>query len=156
MHPEISSRYGNHVRVRASGICLTDQGILMVRHNLGNGDFWAPPGGGVDFGIPAEEVVKKEVLEETGLSVSVGKHLFTCEFIRPPLHAIELFFEIFTADHTPMAGTDPETRHQIILEARFLTDSEIRKIDPIHLHGLFKQVAGIFDIPGLKGYLKLS
>jgi 8-oxo-dGTP diphosphatase len=48
-------------------------GVLLVRRNLEPGrGLWAMPGGYVDRGEVVEAAVAREVLEETGLRISVG------------------------------------------------------------------------------------
>src|SRR5687767_8644102 len=94
MDAELAKIYGNKVRVRACGICWKDDRLLLVNHKgITSSDFWAPPGGGVDFEESIETTLKKEFEEETGLIIKPGDFLFGCELIQKPIHAVELFFE---------------------------------------------------------------
>ena len=69
--------------------------LLVNHHSLNKGnDFWAPPGGGMDFGQSAEENLQREFLEDTGLKVDVEKFLCIHEYLKAPLHAIELIFKV--------------------------------------------------------------
>src|SRR5882762_5053673 len=96
MENEVQKFYGNRLRVRACGVCVKDDSILLVNHyGISNQDFWSPPGGGIEFGEGAVDCLNREFNEEAGLSVKTGRFLFACEFIQHPLHAIELFFEVF-------------------------------------------------------------
>src|SRR5688572_17010203 len=94
MESEIAKIYGNRLRVRVCGICWENDRLLLVNHQMPNGDFWAPPGGGLEFGEEAADALKREFKEEANLDIDVGSYLFGCEFIRQPLHAIELFFDV--------------------------------------------------------------
>src|SRR5688572_12398154 len=95
MDSSIHSLYGEKIRVRVCGLCWQDGRLLMVKHNgLAEGGFWAPPGGGLEFGENLHVRLEKEFIEETGLQISVGEFQFGCEFIQTPLHAIELFFQV--------------------------------------------------------------
>lgn len=64
---------------RASGraIIIHEGHILLIRYK--NGQYYNFPGGGVEDGETLAECVKREVLEETGLTVDVGEMLFTLE-----------------------------------------------------------------------------
>lgn len=160
MDPKIGKIYGNRVRIRVCGICRDDCGsLLMVNHKmLTNGNFWAPPGGGVEFGNSAEETLVKEFQEETGLKAKIGPLLFICEFIKDPLHAIELFFEVTKEGGQLITGTDPEMgiNDQIIENVRFLTFDEITRIPPEEKHGIFNRIMALDDLRKIPAYVKLT
>ena len=47
---------------------------------------WEFPGGGVEFGDTLEETLKREIEEEYGVEISVGKLLDVCDHIIPEEH----------------------------------------------------------------------
>jgi 8-oxo-dGTP diphosphatase len=102
--------YGGRIRVRVCGVCIENEHILLACHRpiLGEKDYWCPPGGGVDVGETAEIALKREFLEETGLAIEVGRLLYTKEFVQPPLHAIELYFDVKIIGGKLITGHDPE------------------------------------------------
>ena len=158
MQNSVTDLYGNRVRVRACGICLLDDKILLINHkSLSESDFWAPPGGGISFGESAENCIVREFHEETGLTIRVDHYLFACEFITTPLHAIELFFKVTVLAGSLTRGTDPEMddKSQIIQSVTFLSEADIKAMKTNTLHGLFKMVAKPAEILGLRGYFKL-
>jgi 8-oxo-dGTP diphosphatase len=105
----VEEKFGNRLRVRVCGICIHESAILMVHHQgLREGPFWAPPGGGMEYGVPAAANLEREFLEETGLEVRTGQWLFATEFIQSPLHAVELFFLVDRIGGSLRAGYDPE------------------------------------------------
>jgi ADP-ribose pyrophosphatase YjhB (NUDIX family) len=65
-------------RVGAYGLLTKDNQILLCRlsdkvpRNPGK---WTLPGGGIEFGESPEEAAAREILEETGLSASIGRLL---------------------------------------------------------------------------------
>jgi 8-oxo-dGTP diphosphatase len=127
MNQEIINQYGNQVRVRVCGICIIEDKILLINHSGMNesGNFWSPPGGGLQFGETIEECLKREFLEETNTIISVGKFLTISEYIKIPLHAIELFYEVKIESGKVKKGFDPEMEQQIIKDIRWLTFEEV-------------------------------
>ncbi|MFZ2187052.1 MAG: NUDIX domain-containing protein [Candidatus Moraniibacteriota bacterium] len=66
----------------AKGIIHKDGRILVLKrsdHDDHKPGVWETPGGGVDQEENPQEALKREILEETGLIVTVGKpfHVFT-------------------------------------------------------------------------------
>lgn len=156
MEPEIKATYGNKIRVRACGLCWKDNALLLVNHHhLGPAHFWAPPGGGVELWTSAEQTVKREFLEETGLEVEVGEFQFAAEFIREPLHAIELFFLVTITGGALQKGRDPETKLQLIKEVAFKNFETILSLPAQQRHGIFEHVRTPSDLRNLRGYIRL-
>ena len=158
MSDTVRELYGKKLRVRACGLCVLDESLLLINHSsLSVGDFWAPPGGGIEFGEEAATCIKREFEEETGLKVEVGAFLFACEFIKVPLHAVELFFKVNWVGGNLASGYDPEVgpAHQIIKEARFITWRQVSEMDPDQLHGIFNFTPNPSQIMELRGYFKV-
>jgi 8-oxo-dGTP diphosphatase len=154
MTEEVARIYGNKVRVRACGLCWHDNQLLMINHrSITNNDFWAPPGGGVDFGKSLSDTLKKEFWEEANLHITPGKFVFGCEFIQHPIHAIELFYDVAIQSGTLKTGYDPEI--QIIEEARFLTEKEIWQIPKNERHGIFGIAETLHDLQNLSGFFRV-
>jgi 8-oxo-dGTP diphosphatase len=153
---EIINVFGNKLRCRVGGVCIENNQILLIKHtNLGtNGYLWSPPGGGIHFGESAKEALKREFLEETGFAVSVGKFLYVNEFLSPPLHAIELFFEVKIISGTLKTGTDPEMKDssQIIQKVEFLSIKDIKNEPKASIHNMFKTINSLDDILEFEGF----
>lgn len=157
MQEEVHNFYGNRLRIRVCGILQHGDSILLANHRgLGTTDFWAPPGGGMEFGESATECLKREWREETGLDIKVSDFLFACELIRSPLHAFELFFLVEKSGGTLALGSDAEKdAPHILSDLRFIDWPTIAKIDKSQLHGMFQLVGKPAEIVHLKGYFKL-
>jgi len=154
MNEEISRIYGKRLRVRASGLLFEAGKLLVVNHHsLTDNFFWAPPGGGVEYGEFLETTLKREVLEETGLEISVNKFAFGCEFINEPLHAIELFFWMEHQGGTLRAGLDPEL--QLIQDVKFLGQDELRAIPDSERHGILRLAQTMQDFQQLTGFYRI-
>ena len=152
----IVEQFGNKLRIRVCGLCIEDEEILLVNHHSlnKNGDFWGPPGGGMDFGLSAEENLKREFIEETGLNIEIERFLFVHEYLSPPLHAIELVFKVKRIDGTLKIGLDPELQkdEQIIKNVQFIPFNKVINLGKENIHKMFINVHKISDVANLKGY----
>ena len=132
----------------------------MIKHrSIGkNGMLWAPPGGGMQYGESAEKTIQREFEEETGLKINVDRYLFTHEFLNPPLHAIELFFEVSRLAGDLKRGYDPEMHkdEQIIAQVAFLDMDKIKEIDHDSLHYVLRLVKNLNELLSLEGYIKFE
>ncbi len=157
MIESVFNAFGNNLRVRVCGLLVVDGRLLMINHQgINDGDFWSPPGGGLQFGETIETCLKREFLEETGLNIQSKGFQFFGEFIKPPLHALELFFSVDARELNFKRGYDPEMLEmQIIQEVKFLTWAEINGISPESRHGIFNLVTESSKILDLKGHLML-
>jgi 8-oxo-dGTP diphosphatase len=156
MDDQIIKKFGNHLRVRVSGVLIQDGRMLMVLHRtLGaEGLLWAPPGGGMNFGSNAVENLVREFREETGLIVECKRFLFINEYLAPPLHAMELFFEVRQTGGALFAGVDPEMpdENQIIEKTAFLSKEDISHIRKDQLHNIFRNIADPERILQMRGF----
>lgn len=160
LRKKVIEKFGNALRVRVSGICVEGTKILLVNHRSlrKDADFWSPPGGGMEFGQSAEENLKREFLEETGLIISIKKFLCVHEFLQPPLHAIELFFLVEKIGGTLKTGIDPEMgEDQIIQNVCFMDFKGLLGLHPDHKHQILFQIRKSDDIDQLSTfYPKIS
>lgn len=99
-------RYNNR-RVAIDALIVRENKILLIKRAVEPfKDYWALPGGGIDFDETAEEALQHEILEETGL------RLFSAKFIqiytdpaRDPKQVITLSYAVET-EGEPKAGDD--------------------------------------------------
>lgn len=154
MSPSVAEIYGHKVRVRTCGLCWNGDKLLVVNHKMDDKPaFWTPPGGGLEFGELVETALKREFLEETGLEIESPQFAFSCEVLRSPLHAIELFFHVHWTGGNLKVGYDPEL--QIIQDVKFMTDSEISQIEPDQRHGIFQVAGGANHLKSLSGFYSI-
>ena len=155
---ELIKKFSNIVRVRVMGLWKKDNKILLINHkNLNNeNELWLPPGGGVEFDMSIMESLRKEYLEETGLTVTVGQFLYVNEFKSESFHAIELFFEIDKVLGEMHLGKDPEMgKNQILQSLEFMSMKEIKSRGKERIHGIFNKVNSIDELFVKRGFLNL-
>lgn len=157
MDSAVLENFGSKIRLRACGLVFEGEKMLLVNHKgLYGHDFWAPPGGGVVFGETVEKAIKREFMEECQVEVEIGLFLFGCEFVKPPLHAVELFYEVKLLNQ-PTLGTDPELNDkQIISELRFMGTEDLMNLDYKQLHGIFAQSRNPSAISQIRGFFSLA
>ncbi|GJM61102.1 NUDIX domain-containing protein [Persicobacter diffluens] len=154
----IVKTFGGKLRIRVSGLLIENDKCLMVEHHSINeaGNFWGPPGGGLNYAQSIDQALKQEFLEECGIEISVNRFLFFNEFLEPPLHAIELFYEVKKLSSNIRMGFDPELSadNQIIKKLDFLRLQQIQQLPKGCRHSFFDQANDWSGILGLNGHLK--
>jgi 8-oxo-dGTP diphosphatase len=80
------------IRVRVA-VCLCEgDRILLAEHVKDGHRHWLLPGGGVEVGETLVEAARRELHEESGLAVEVGRLLLVCEAIEPSRHLLNVVF----------------------------------------------------------------
>ena len=120
-------------RIRAAAIVVEGDSVLLVQHqhnDINQGEsWWVPPGGGIEGEESLIECAQRETLEETGLSVELGRIAYVREFVEPGYHHCEVFFVASSYSGTLMTGSNPGTGifdvDHIIKDVRFVTRGEM-------------------------------
>jgi ADP-ribose pyrophosphatase YjhB (NUDIX family) len=69
--------------LRVYGILINDQRQVLVSDEFIRGNYYTKfPGGGLEFGEGTRECLQREFMEEMGLQVRVGDHLYTTDFFQ--------------------------------------------------------------------------
>lgn len=113
-------------RLAARALILHEDRLLLVNAYPGTrSDLWCAPGGGAEAGASLPDNLRREVHEETGLTVSVGDPALINEFHDPRsgFHQVDIFFRC-----TILAGTiDPAWRDPegVVNRRRFFSRSDL-------------------------------
>lgn len=65
--------------IRATGVLVEDNKILLVRQKVSDKRSWSLPGGRVERGETLEQGLIREIREETGLDVEIVRLLYLCD-----------------------------------------------------------------------------
>ena len=66
-------------KVRATGVLIENNSLLLVKQKLANNKDWSLPGGRVEAGETLEQALIREMKEETGLDVEPIRLLYVCD-----------------------------------------------------------------------------
>ena len=113
-------------RLATRALILHDDRLLLVNaYPGGRSDLWCAPGGGVEPGRSLPENLMREVMEETGLTISVGLPAMINEFHDPKsgFHQVDLFFRCtITGGQLDPAWKDPEG---VVTTRRFFSRADL-------------------------------
>lgn len=80
----------DYIGVGVGALLIDERGRIFLakrgREARNESGKWEFPGGGVEFGDTLEETLVREMMEEYGLSIQVGKLLDVCDHIIPEEH----------------------------------------------------------------------
>lgn len=69
--------------IRVYGILINEEGNILVSDEYIRGHHYTKfPGGGLEFGEGTRDCLKREFMEEMGLQVEVGEHLYTTDYFQ--------------------------------------------------------------------------
>lgn len=135
-------------RIRSAVILGGNGKILLVKHvdPVTKKEWWIPPGGGL---MPEDqniiECASREVHEETGLEITVGRLIYVREFVgdKTAAHNLELFFlgEEFSGEMTIKNIIGSGIDEEYVKGLAWLDQEEMKDlvVYPEHLKGGFWQ-----------------
>ncbi|CAN5494463.1 hypothetical protein BH10BAC3_BH10BAC3_01520 [soil metagenome] len=72
------------ISVRVYGILINENKQVLVSDEYIRGGLYTKfPGGGLEVGEGTRDCLKREFMEEMGLQVSIGDHIYTTDFYQP-------------------------------------------------------------------------
>jgi len=86
----------NQFKIRTRAIIFHEDKLLVVKNN--NSDFYALPGGHLEFSENIQESLKREIFEELGVEAEIGRLLYVNNFIEGDKQSIEFFFKVINSE----------------------------------------------------------
>jgi ADP-ribose pyrophosphatase YjhB (NUDIX family) len=109
--------------------------VLLVSQRHEGKEIWMPPGGAIEAGESSRDAAIREVMEETGLVIHVGRLLWHVEEVSEERgqRFVNFFLGSVIGGH-PEAGTDPELGddEQVIEGLKFFTEIEVRELEHVY------------------------
>lgn len=102
--------------VRTRGIILDEGELLVVKHSHDH-NYYALPGGHLEYGESVIECIEREIKEELGIKPKIGKLLYVHDFIdkEEGVQSVEFFFEIVNAyEYRNIDGLERTHAHEIV------------------------------------------
>lgn len=108
---------------RAGALIINDNKVLLMHQILNDEDFYTLPGGSWEKGETLEESCKREVLEEFGIKVTVGKLAFLID-----TKTRIAFYFVCETDETEIKLGGPEAERMNKNEQYYVEWLDINKI----------------------------
>lgn len=129
--------------VGAYGILIKDGKILLIKKSRGAyKGMYDLPGGGIEFNEKIEDALKREFIEETGITVSsysfLGYNEYFCDYTNDSgelrrLHHIGLYYEVAATFENIKSDSDGQDS----LGAEFI---DIKELDKIQIAPIAKKM----------------
>ena len=123
--PQRKSEYPTEPRVAVGAVVFNDNKVLLVRRaQPPSQDLWAIPGGRVEIGETLQEAAEREILEETGITITAREPIYTFDYIdrdksgRTRFHYVIVDLKADYVRGNPRAGDDAA-------DARWISSEEI-------------------------------
>jgi len=129
--------------IRCRAVILYENKLLVVKHDK-DFDYYALPGGHLEFGEDVKECLSREIIEELGVKPEIGRLLYINTFIgKNNIQPMEFFFEVINGkDYLNIENIERSHSHELfeiywassfddinILPQKFAEDFKKGKID---------------------------
>lgn len=99
--------------IRIYGLLIDNGQILLSRENIHGDLFTKFPGGGLEFGEGVVDCLKREFMEEVGITLSYCGHFYTTEgyfpsaFHNPPKQVLSIYYKVRSEELQKIKTGDP-------------------------------------------------
>lgn len=124
-------------RVRCRAVILDGDKLLVVRHAAKSENYWALPGGHLEWGEDVRDGLVREIVEELGVVPELGPLLFIHTFVRDAVHSLEFFFRVENPEAFRVLGVEPTHAYEIDL-VEWITVEDTQLLRPYGIAEAFK------------------
>jgi len=110
--------------IRATGILIENEKILLVQQRLSEKRGWSLPGGKMEHGETLEAGLMREMKEETGLDVRIERLLYVCDVEASGRKLLHITFLLKRTDGSIQMPTN-EFDENPISDVRFVPLSDL-------------------------------
>lgn len=111
-----------------------DNRILMVKQHHEDKDIWMVPGGRIEEGESSMAAAIREMNEETGMEVEIGRMIWHTEEVSDRgQRFVNFFLGRLKGGHLHL-GADPEfdSEHQVLREVKFMSREELQEVEYLY------------------------
>lgn len=122
-----------HCKIRCRGVLVHNNKLLVVRHKHQDieADFYALPGGHLEYGENPQECMVREIKEELGISPAIGRLLYIHTLVpHEGAQSIEFFFEVTNGEEFVRHEEREKTHAHEIAEVSWVSPHETFHILP--------------------------
>jgi len=137
-------------RIRTAAVIVVDNKLLMVKHKKKDKEYWLLPGGGVKYGESLSDAIKRELLEELNIKISVGDILFINDSIpsEEERHILNIYFECNIEEGEIFLNHDKR-----VVDYSFI---DLDKIDKILLYPNIKRELLVYLLDNIRDNIYLG
>ncbi len=142
----------NMVVLKCRGIIIHENKLFVAKHGK-HADFYALPGGHLEFPETAQACIERELFEELGVKPEVGKLSYVCNFTNQDgTNYVEFIFEIKNGKDYLNIGKMTGTHRFELVDILWVPKNEIIKVMPEKIYQDFNDgIIGIGDVQFITG-----
>lgn len=127
-------------RITVRGVIIKDGHLLAQKLTPASDgkkrDYWCTPGGGLDPGESLYDGLVREIIEETGITPTVGKLLFVQQYEDDEKEFIEFFYHVTNAEDYVSIDLSATTHGEAEIEVVDFIDPAKHTILPAFLQSI--------------------
>ena len=136
----------SEIKVAVKGVLIKNQKMLIVKRSKNDetgAGTWESVGGILQFGESFEDALKREFLEEVGLSVQIQELLFSTTFLTNPTRQIVLLTFLCTSEEVNINLSNEHDQYLWANIEELLQLLPRAIINDYEMHGIFELIGDV-------------